>query len=81
MLFAETASLATGWFAMTPERWEQIAHLYQAALEQPSDARAAWLAEACGDDSALRQELESLIAREDAAVLSISRWTSRPPPY
>ena len=69
MLFAETASLGTGWFAMTPERWEQIAHLYQAALEQPSDARAAWLAEACGDDSALRHELESLIAREDAAVL------------
>jgi eukaryotic-like serine/threonine-protein kinase len=54
---------------MTTERWEQIAHLYQAALEQPSEARAAWLAEACGDDSALRHELESLIAREDAAVL------------
>jgi serine/threonine-protein kinase len=69
MLFAETASLATGWFAMTPERWEQIEHLYHAALEQPSEARAAWLAEACGDDSALRHELESLIAHEDAAVL------------
>ena len=54
---------------MTPERWEQIAHLYQAALEQPSEARAKWLAEACGDDAALRREVESLIAREDAAVL------------
>ena len=47
---------------MTPERWERIAHLYQAALEQPSEARAAWLAAACRDDSALRGEVESLIA-------------------
>jgi serine/threonine-protein kinase len=54
---------------MTSERWEQIAHLYQAALEQPAEARAAWLAAACCDDSALRREVESLIAREDAAVL------------
>ena len=47
---------------MTPERWEQIAHIYQ-------EARAEWLAEACGDDAELRREVESLIAREDAGVL------------
>ena len=54
---------------MTPERWEQIAHIYQAALERAPEARAVWLAEACGDDAELRREVESLIAREDAAVL------------
>ena len=54
---------------MTPERWEQIAHIYQAALERAPEARAAWLTEACGDDAELRREVESLIAREDAAVL------------
>ena len=54
---------------MTSERWEQIAHVYEAALEQPPEARDAWLAEACRDDPALRGEVESLIAREDAAIL------------
>jgi len=54
---------------MTPERWEQIAHIYQAALERAPEARAEWLAEACGDDAELRREVESLIAREDAVVL------------
>ena len=54
---------------MTPERWEQIAHVYEAALEQPPEARDAWLAETCRDDPALRGEVESLIAREDAAIL------------
>ena len=54
---------------MTSERWEQIAHVYEAALEQPPEARDAWLAETCRDDPALRGEVESLIAREDAAIL------------
>ena len=54
---------------MTSERWEQIVHVYEAALEQPPEARDAWLAETCRDDPALRGEVESLIAREDAAIL------------
>ena len=54
---------------MTPERWEQIAQIYQAALERPQEARTAWLAEACGHDPGLRSEVESLLAREDAAIL------------
>ena len=54
---------------MTSKRWEQIAHVYEAALEQPPEARDSWLAEACRDDPALRGEVESLIAREGAAIL------------
>jgi eukaryotic-like serine/threonine-protein kinase len=54
---------------MTSERWELIARVYQAALERPPEERGAWLVEACRDDPALRVEVESLIAREDAVVL------------
>ncbi|HWQ32269.1 MAG TPA: hypothetical protein VNQ79_05245 [Blastocatellia bacterium] len=49
---------------MSPERYEQIGRLYQAALECEPDARAAFLAEACGADDELRREVESLIAAE-----------------
>jgi len=54
---------------MTPERWKQIVYLYEAALEQPPETRDTWLAETCRDDPALRGDVESLIAREDAAIL------------
>ncbi len=46
---------------MTPERWQQIDKVLQAALERPSTQRAAFLDEACAGDEALRKEVESLI--------------------
>ena len=52
---------------MTPERWEQVGKLYQAALKLPPEARASFLNEACCNDKALRRELESLIAAEGKA--------------
>ena len=39
--------------------------VFLAALERPAADRAAFLAEACGDDAALRQEVESLLAFHD----------------
>ena len=36
---------------MDKERWQQIEMLYHAALERAPDERAAFLADACGDDS------------------------------
>jgi Tol biopolymer transport system component len=53
---------------MTSERLRQIEQLYHRALEQETDSRAAFVAEACGDDEELRQEVESLLAesRDDA---------------
>jgi eukaryotic-like serine/threonine-protein kinase len=45
---------------MTPDRWREIERLYHAALERGTEERAVFLAEACGTDAALRQELESL---------------------
>lgn len=46
---------------MTPERWREIERLYQAALERSGEERAAFLTEACGNDGALRAEIESLL--------------------
>jgi len=52
---------------MTPERYEQIGRLYQAALDGEPAERAALLAEACGSDETLRREVESLIAAHEQA--------------
>src|SRR5881392_3238648 len=52
---------------MTPERWEQVGKLYQAALALPPDERDTFLDDACGDDTAMRREVESLLAAEDEA--------------
>ncbi len=52
---------------MTPERWEQVGKLYQAALALQPDEREAFLSSSCADDQDLRREVESLLAAEDRA--------------
>jgi serine/threonine protein kinase len=52
---------------MTPERWREIERLYHAALERSAEERAAFLAEACGNDEALRRELDSLLEYQNRA--------------
>ena len=49
-------------------RWRRLEWVVQAALEHPADARAAFLADACGDDEDLRRDAASLIAREGPAA-------------
>src|SRR5215831_7161479 len=46
---------------MTPERYREVGHIFRAAAEIPSDRRNAFLDTACGNDKALRQEVESLL--------------------
>ena len=46
---------------VTPERWQQVAQLYEAAQARPANERAAFLAEACGSDSTLCREVQSLL--------------------
>jgi serine/threonine protein kinase/lipoprotein NlpI len=48
---------------ITPERWQQIERLYHSALEHDSTQRRAFLQQACAGDDALREEVESLLAR------------------
>ncbi len=44
------------------ERWERTKALFGDCLDAAPDARAALLVERCGDDDALRAEVESLLA-------------------
>ena len=52
---------------MTPERWEQVGQLYQAALELQAGERKSFLRQACGEDESLCREVESLLASEEEA--------------
>ncbi len=49
---------------MTPERWRVVDSLSQAALARDPLERPSFLTEACGDDAALRREVESLLAAD-----------------
>jgi TolB-like protein/Tfp pilus assembly protein PilF/tRNA A-37 threonylcarbamoyl transferase component Bud32 len=47
---------------VTREEWRRIKAVAAGALEQPDDARGAYLAATCGDDRDLREQVESLLA-------------------
>lgn len=49
---------------MTPERWQQLNDLFEAASELEPGPRAIFLDKACAGDQAMRQELESLLASD-----------------
>jgi hypothetical protein len=54
------------------DRWRRIEEIFQVALDTTPDRRAAYLQRACGGDSSLRNEVESLLARdsEDSDTLA-----------
>src|SRR5437016_3890573 len=52
---------------MTPERWQQVEEVLQAALDRPPHERVSFLNEACSEDEGLRQEASSLIDAYDEA--------------
>ena len=45
-------------------RWRKIEELFHQALEEPESQRQRWLAKACGDDTSLLGEVESLLQSE-----------------
>jgi tetratricopeptide (TPR) repeat protein len=55
---------------MTPELWQRLKPLYQAAIERPNEQRARFIAEACGNDEELRQELTALLNAGDQPTAS-----------
>src|SRR4051812_18189243 len=55
--------------AVTPERLRQVELLFHEARERTPDERDAFLASACGDDSTLRREVESLLAQPAAGMI------------
>ena len=52
---------------MSPERWQQIEVLFQAAVERLPQERPAFLAQACDGDERLRREVEALLAADVTA--------------
>ncbi len=52
---------------MTPERWQQVKEIFNAALDRSVDQRETFLDEACGGDLSLRQQLERLINSHEQA--------------
>jgi eukaryotic-like serine/threonine-protein kinase len=59
---------------MTPERWQQVKGTLAAALEHPDEQeRAAFVATVCRDDTALRSEVESLLAQRDDEFESVAQ--------
>jgi serine/threonine protein kinase/TolB-like protein/Flp pilus assembly protein TadD len=53
---------------VTPERYQQVKNIYQAAIELDSNRRAAFLDEACANNSALRDDVERLLTYEARQV-------------
>lgn len=51
----------------TPDRWRRIKELFSAAVTRGPTDRAAFLADACGADEALRREVQSLLEGHDQA--------------
>jgi hypothetical protein len=49
---------------MTPERYQRVKELFHSALERTPEERPTFLAEACGDDTALRAKVEALVAAD-----------------
>jgi eukaryotic-like serine/threonine-protein kinase len=58
---------------MTTDRWQQIENLYNAALEKPTNRRAAILKEACSGDEELLHEVESLLNESDTSGTFLER--------
>ncbi|HSP62253.1 MAG TPA: hypothetical protein VLQ90_04655, partial [Pyrinomonadaceae bacterium] len=65
---------------MTPElkadRWQQIDRLFHATLACAPEQRAGFLSQACGDDEALRAEVESLLRahEQDGSFLDLPAY-------
>src|SRR5712692_3833461 len=50
---------------MSPERWQKVKEILQAALARAPRERTVFLSHACGGDEELRTEVESLIASHE----------------
>jgi serine/threonine protein kinase len=61
---------------MKPEGWGLLEQIYQSALEQPVENRAAFVARACGEDESLRREVESLLEQGTGDFLNVPAWES-----
>jgi serine/threonine-protein kinase len=54
-------------------RWQRVREVFAAAQARPPEERAALLARLCGEDAALRSEVESLLAADASPALRSGR--------
>src|SRR5580700_11611794 len=54
---------------MQADLWKKVEALYQAALAEPPEKRAAYLAQACPEDPQLRGEVQSLLNQQADSFL------------
>jgi hypothetical protein len=52
---------------MTPDRWQKIEDVFQAAIDLPTERRPEYLAESCNADTELMEEVSRLLANYDSA--------------
>ena len=59
-----------------PGRWAEVKHIFTTVVDLPRDERAAVLDDRCGQDVALRAEVESLLYAHDTAGEFVERRRS-----
>jgi serine/threonine protein kinase/tetratricopeptide (TPR) repeat protein len=52
---------------MTPERWQQVEAIFQAALDLVPEERGRYLSEVCADDLSLKSDVEDLLSQHENA--------------
>ncbi len=52
---------------MNPQRWDRIGEIYHSALPLDQSERGAFVTNACSGDSALQQEVESLLKADESS--------------
>jgi serine/threonine protein kinase/tetratricopeptide (TPR) repeat protein len=52
---------------MTPERWQKVEEIFQAAVDLLPEERARYIAQVCAHDTTLRHDVESLLSQHDSA--------------
>ena len=59
--------------SLSPKRWARVQEMFHAALERPDGTRASYVADACGDDTELLEEVMSLLEahEHDAPITEV----------
>jgi TolB-like protein/Tfp pilus assembly protein PilF/tRNA A-37 threonylcarbamoyl transferase component Bud32 len=52
---------------MTPERWQQVEEIFQAALDLSPGERTRYVSEVCAEDTELKRDVEVLLLQYDSA--------------
>ena len=58
---------------MSPERWQKINEMFEAALERPHNERAAFLAHACAADEELQRRVLAMLEADKKTELMLDR--------